>query len=44
MGFESPITIKEVVENIENNKFLLPAIQREFVWSPEQIEWLLILS
>ena len=40
MGFESPITIKEVVENIENNKFLLPAIQREFVWSPEQIEWL----
>jgi len=40
MSFQTPITIKEAVENIENNKFLLPAIQREFVWSHTKIEWL----
>jgi uncharacterized protein with ParB-like and HNH nuclease domain len=40
MSFQTPITIKEAVENIENNKFLLPAIQREFVWSHAKIEWL----
>lgn len=40
MSFQTPITIKEAIENIENNKYLLPAIQREFVWSAEQIEWL----
>jgi len=40
MSFQTPITIKEAVENIENNKFLLPAIQREFVWSHSKIEWL----
>ncbi len=40
MSFQTPITIKEAVENIENNKFLLPAIQREFVWNHTKIEWL----
>ncbi len=40
MSFQTPITIKEAIENIENNKFLLPAIQREFVWSHTKIEWL----
>jgi len=40
MSFQTPITIKEAVKNIENSEFLLPAIQREFVWSSEQIEWL----
>ncbi|NLL27216.1 MAG: DUF262 domain-containing protein [Bacteroidales bacterium] len=40
MSFQTPITIAEAVENIENNKFLLPAIQREFVWSSSKIEWL----
>ena len=39
MSFQT-ITIKEAVENIEKNEYLLPAIQREFVWSSEQIEWL----
>ncbi|MGH7851172.1 MAG: DUF262 domain-containing protein [Thermodesulfobacteriota bacterium] len=38
MSFEKPITIKEAVENIHRKKYLLPAIQREFVWEPEQIE------
>jgi uncharacterized protein with ParB-like and HNH nuclease domain len=38
MSFQTPITIKEAIENIEQKKFLLPSIQREFVWKPEQIE------
>jgi uncharacterized protein with ParB-like and HNH nuclease domain len=38
MSFEAPITIKEAIENVHKNKYLLPAIQREFVWSTFQIE------
>lgn len=30
-------TIRETLESIQQNKFVLPAIQREFVWKPEQI-------
>lgn len=37
MSFERPITIKEAVENIHRKKYLLPAIQREFVWEEERI-------
>lgn len=40
-AFQTPITIKEAIENIHRKKFLLPAIQREFVWDPEQIVRLL---
>lgn len=40
MSFERPVTIKEAIENIHRKKYLLPAIQREFVWSAEQIELL----
>ena len=40
MSFQTPLTIKEAIENIENNKFLLPSIQREFVWEHTKIEWL----
>ena len=40
MSFQTPITISEAVENVDNNRFLLPAIQREFVWSSLKIEWL----
>lgn len=36
-AFQTPVTIKEIVENIHRKRYLLPAIQREFVWSPEQI-------
>ena len=39
-GFQPAITIKEAIDNIDANKFLLPAIQRKFVWSTEQIELL----
>lgn len=38
MSFQTPITVREVVENIHNRKYFLPAIQREFVWKPERIE------
>ncbi|MBA7479530.1 hypothetical protein ES707_14964 [subsurface metagenome] len=40
MAFETPITIKEAISEIFSNRWLLPAIQREFVWESEQIEWL----
>lgn len=38
MSFETAITIKEALNKIVDNKYLLPAIQREFVWKSEQIE------
>lgn len=37
MSFQTPITIKEAVENIHTKKYLLPAIQREVVWDVDQI-------
>ena len=37
-GFKYPITIRDAILNIESRKYLLPAIQRKFVWSSEQIE------
>ncbi len=40
MAFEAPITIKEITDDIHINKYLLPAIQREFVWNIQQIELL----
>ena len=30
-------TIHETLKNIENHTYVLPAIQREYVWQPEQI-------
>ncbi len=38
--FETPITIREVIKRIDERYLLLPAIQRKFVWSSEQIEML----
>ena len=37
-GFVNPITIKDAIDNIVDRTYLLPAIQRKFVWSSEQIE------
>ncbi len=37
-GFAKPITIKEAIDNILLRKYLIPAIQRKFVWSSGQIE------
>lgn len=40
MSFQTPITIASAIKQIDENKYLLPAIQREFVWKATQIEWL----
>ncbi|MEK6781959.1 MAG: DUF262 domain-containing protein [Bacteroidota bacterium] len=40
MAYEKPITIKEAIEQIQKKKFVLPSIQREFVWESSQIEML----
>ena len=37
-GFQSPITICNAIDRINRKEFLLPAFQREFVWSSVQIE------
>lgn len=35
--YEKAISIKEAIEAINNRDYLLPAIQRKFVWSSQQI-------
>jgi len=40
VSFQTPITIAQAINNIEQNHYLLPAIQREFEWSHTKIEWL----
>jgi uncharacterized protein with ParB-like and HNH nuclease domain len=40
MSFFPPITILDAVEKIDYNQYLLPAIQRDFVWSSSKIEML----
>lgn len=40
MAFQTPLTISEVINNIHRKKYVLPAIQREFVWGTNQIEQL----
>ena len=34
---QSGVTIKEVLDSIASHEYVLPAIQREFVWRPEQV-------
>lgn len=36
-SFQLPITIKETILDIHRKRYLLPAIQREFVWEMEQM-------
>jgi uncharacterized protein with ParB-like and HNH nuclease domain len=38
MAYETPLTIAEVIQDIANNRYILPSIQREYVWGTEQIE------
>ena len=38
MAFQTAITIKKVLGNIRERRYALPAIQRELVWRPSQIE------
>lgn len=35
---DSSISIYEAMQNIENGKYVMPAFQRQYVWSMEQIE------
>ena len=37
MAYETPLTIAEVDERYFNNKYVLPSIQREYVWDTEQM-------
>lgn len=37
-GFQTPITIKQAIDRIRRNAYLLPAFQREYVWSSSQVE------
>ncbi len=38
MAYEAPLKIYDVIQDISANKYILPAIQREFIWSTTQIE------
>jgi len=38
MAYEAPITIKKAIDNIRKKHYVLPSIQREFVWDTYQIE------
>ena len=40
MAYEKPITIKEAIAAIEDGEYVLPSIQREFVWDTDQMETL----
>lgn len=40
MAYQTGKTIEYVIEEIDSKKYLLPSIQREFVWNTEQIETL----
>jgi hypothetical protein len=37
MSYQTPITIKQALERIHRHDYVLPAIQREFVWNPDQV-------
>ena len=37
MAYKTPITIAQAIDDISHNRYVLPAIQREFVWRPGQI-------
>ena len=37
MSYQTPVTIADTLQQVERHEIVLPAIQREFVWQPEQI-------
>ena len=37
MAFQTPITIKTALDRVQSQEYVLPSIQREFVWKPDQI-------
>jgi len=40
MSFFPPISVSDAIDKIDYNQYLLPAIQRDFVWSNTKIEML----
>jgi len=38
MAYQTALTIANVIKDIDAKKYLLPSIQREFVWGTDQIE------
>lgn len=40
MAYETAITIKKALDKIKKRQYVLPSIQREFVWDTNQIEML----
>ena len=38
MPYQTALTISSVIKDIDSKEYLLPFIQREFVWSTAQIE------
>ena len=40
MAYETAITLKKAIDNIKKRHYVLPSIQREFVWDTGQIETL----
>ena len=39
MGFESAKTVEQVLKEIHSREYLMPAIQREFVWNTDDVVW-----
>ncbi len=37
MAFQTPLSVAEMLLKIHKHEYLMPAIQREFVWAPDQI-------
>jgi hypothetical protein len=37
MPYQTPVTVKATLDRIWKHDYVLPAIQREFVWNPKQI-------
>lgn len=37
MPYETPVTIRQALARIDSDDYVLPAIQREFVWGPERV-------
>lgn len=38
MSYQTALTICDVIQEIDSKRYLLPSIQREFVWGTDQIE------
>ena len=37
MAFQKPISIRQAIDHVHSKKYVLPAIQREFIWKTDQI-------